>query len=83
MKIFMENTYENLIPSNIQIGSLREYSAKGVSLKNILEELNLSGKYFVVLVNGKRMDENYITKENDKILILPKIAGGSGLERII
>ncbi len=80
----MENTYENLISSNIQTGSLREYSAKkGVSLKNVLEELNLCGKYFAVLVNGKRMDENYITKENDKILVLPKIAGGSGLERII
>ncbi len=80
----MENTYENLISSNIQTGSLREYSAKKeTSLKNILEELKLDGKCFAVLVNGKRVDENYITKENDKIYILPKIAGGSGLERII
>ena len=41
----------------------------------LLRELDISDDH-VVLVNGKQMDLEFQLKESDKVVILPKIAGG-------
>ena len=46
-------------------------------VKDLLEELNLAGKYFGILINGKKASEDTIIRETDEIIILPHIAGGS------
>jgi sulfur carrier protein ThiS len=43
---------------------------------DVLKKLNLESKYFVVLMNGKKVDLNTEVLENDEILILPRISGG-------
>jgi len=45
-------------------------------VKDLLKELNLEGKYFGILINGKKADENTIIHEKDTVTILPHIAGG-------
>ena len=45
-------------------------------VKDLLQELNLEGKYFGILVNGKKADEDTEITPNDDITILPHIAGG-------
>jgi molybdopterin converting factor small subunit len=45
-------------------------------VKDLLKELNLEGKYFGILINGKKADENTAINETDEVLILPHIAGG-------
>ena len=46
-------------------------------VKDLLRELNLEGKYFGILVNGKKADEDTEITPNDDITILPHIAGGN------
>jgi len=46
-------------------------------VKELLKELNLEGKYFGILINGKKASEDDIIKETDEIVILPHIAGGN------
>ena len=46
-------------------------------VKDLLKELNLEGKYFGILINGKKASEDSIIRETDEIIILPHIAGGS------
>ncbi|MFW9815970.1 MAG: MoaD/ThiS family protein [Candidatus Thorarchaeota archaeon] len=41
----------------------------------LLHELNISDDH-VILVNGKQVDLDFQLKESDKVVILPKIAGG-------
>jgi sulfur carrier protein ThiS len=48
-----------------------------MTVNDLLKELNLEGKYFGILVNGKKADEDTIIKENDEVVILPHIAGGN------
>ena len=45
-------------------------------VKDLLRELNLEGKYFGILINGKKADEDTEISPEDDITILPHIAGG-------
>jgi molybdopterin converting factor small subunit len=45
-------------------------------VKDLLRELNLEGKYFGILINGKKADEDTEISPEDEITILPHIAGG-------
>jgi sulfur carrier protein ThiS len=46
-------------------------------VKDLLRELNLEGKYFGILINGKKVDEDTEVSPKDDITILPHIAGGN------
>jgi molybdopterin converting factor small subunit len=46
-------------------------------VKDLLRELNLEGKYFGILINGKKADEDTEINPSDNITILPHIAGGN------
>jgi len=43
---------------------------------DVLKKLNLETKYFVVLINGKKVEPTDFVEKDDEILILPRIAGG-------
>jgi sulfur carrier protein ThiS len=45
-------------------------------VSDLLKELNLEGKYFGILVNGKKADEDTVIDKDSSITILPHIAGG-------
>ena len=45
--------------------------------KDLLKELNLSGKLFGILINGKKANEDTVIKPEDEITILPAISGGN------
>jgi sulfur carrier protein ThiS len=45
------------------------------TVADLLRELDISDDH-VVLVNGKQMSPDFQLQENDKVAILPKIAGG-------
>ena len=45
-------------------------------VRDLLRELNLEGKYFGILINGKKADEDTEISPKDDITILPHIAGG-------
>jgi len=47
-----------------------------MTVGDLLKELNLEGKYFGILVNGKKADEDTVINEDSSITILPHIAGG-------
>ena len=47
-----------------------------MTVGDLLKELNLEGKYFGILVNGKKADEETVIDKNSSITILPHIAGG-------
>jgi sulfur carrier protein ThiS len=47
-----------------------------MTVNDLLKELNLEGKYFGILVNGKKADEDTVIRESDSVVILPHIAGG-------
>ena len=49
---------------------------KSMTVRDLLKELNLENKYFGILVNGKKADENTFIHQTDSIVILPHIAGG-------
>ena len=49
---------------------------KTMTVTDLLKELNLEGKYFGILVDGKKADlDTKITPESE-IVVLPHIAGG-------
>ncbi|MFX0026554.1 MAG: MoaD/ThiS family protein [Candidatus Hermodarchaeota archaeon] len=50
---------------------------KRMVVRDLLKELNLEGKFFGILVNGKKATEDTVIRETDEIIILPHIAGGS------
>ena len=52
------------------------YPEKETTVKDLLKELNLEGKYFGILVNGKKANEDTVIDKTDSVLILPHIAGG-------
>ena len=63
--------------NEVEIGTLKTFTAKKErTVEELLKELKLSGKFFAVLVNGKRVDLTHKIKENDSVVLLPKIAGG-------
>ena len=45
-------------------------------VSDLLKELNLEGKYFGILVDGKKADEDTVIDKDSSITILPHIAGG-------
>ena len=47
-----------------------------MTVKDLLKELNLEGKYFGILVDGKKADPDTVIDGNSEITILPHIAGG-------
>ena len=60
-----------------EVSSMTTYRVKNrQKVIDALQKLNLESKYFVVLINGKKVEINDEVFENDEILILPRIAGG-------
>jgi len=49
---------------------------KKTTVRDLLAKLNLEMSYFAVLVNGKTVDLDHTIDEGEKVIILPKIAGG-------
>ena len=49
---------------------------KPMLVSDLLKELNLEGKYFGILVNGKKVEPSTKVNVTDEIVILPHIAGG-------
>ena len=49
---------------------------KAMTVADLLVELNLQGKYFGILVNGKKATPETKISPTDDIVILPHIAGG-------
>jgi len=61
----------------LETGIIETYTPKRKMLvKDLLKELNLEGKYFGILVDGKKASEDTVLDEKSDILILPHIAGG-------
>jgi sulfur carrier protein ThiS len=61
----------------LSIGIVEKYiPEKKMLVRDLLRELNLEGKYFGILINGKKADENSEISPEDDITILPHIAGG-------
>ena len=47
-----------------------------MTVADLLKELNLEGKYFGILVNGKKAEPETKISPEDQIVVLPHIAGG-------
>ena len=45
-------------------------------VSDLLKELNLEGKYFGILVDGKKANDHTVIEKDSSITILPHIAGG-------
>jgi len=73
----MEQINESELYQALEIGSLRTYTVNTEKkVADLLKELNLSDKYFAILIDGKRAGLDDVIKEGSSIIILPKIAGG-------
>jgi len=47
------------------------------TLKELISELGLDGKFFAILVDGKKIsDLNEIIEKDSNVVILPRIRGG-------
>ncbi len=69
----LEQSFEEVI----DVGSLKTFHAKRErKVSDLLDELKLNGKFFAILVNGKKVGLNDIIEEGSSIVLLPKIAGG-------
>ncbi|MFO8020027.1 MAG: MoaD/ThiS family protein [Promethearchaeia archaeon] len=61
----------------LETGIYESYTPeKPMTVKDLLKELNLEDKYFGILVNGKKASPETEISSEDKIVILPHIAGG-------
>ncbi|MHA1819412.1 MAG: MoaD/ThiS family protein [Promethearchaeota archaeon] len=61
----------------IDVGSLKSFKVKEEkTVRELLKELKLDNKFFAILINGKKAKLDDVIKEDQSILILPKIAGG-------
>ena len=61
----------------LETGIIETYTPERKMLvKDLLKELNLEGKYFGILVDGKKASEDTVIDEKSDIVILPHIAGG-------
>ncbi|MHA1728169.1 MAG: MoaD/ThiS family protein [Promethearchaeota archaeon] len=59
------------------IGILNEFKAKGErKVSDLLKELKLDNKFFAILIDGKKANLKDTIRENQNIVVLPKIAGG-------
>ena len=60
-----------------EVSSMTTYRVKNSQkVYDVLKKLNLETKYFVVLINGKKVEPTDFVEKDDEILILPRIAGG-------
>ncbi|MHA1376987.1 MAG: MoaD/ThiS family protein [Candidatus Helarchaeota archaeon] len=50
---------------------------KRTTVRELLAKLNLEMSYFAVLVDGKAVDLDHSIDAGEKVIILPKIAGGN------
>ena len=47
------------------------------TLKELISELGIDGKFFAILVDGKKIDDlNEVIQKDSKVVILPRIRGG-------
>lgn len=61
----------------LETGLYETYSPKETTtIRAILEELNLQENFFGLLLNGKNVDLDTEVEPGDKVVILPRIAGG-------
>jgi len=61
----------------LETGIVEKYiPERKMLVRDLLRELNLEGKYFGILINGKKADEETEISPKDDITILPHIAGG-------
>jgi sulfur carrier protein ThiS len=61
----------------LETGIYESYTPeKPMTVNDLLKELNLEDKYFGILVNGKKASKDTNISSEDKIVILPHIAGG-------
>ncbi|MFX0080472.1 MAG: MoaD/ThiS family protein [Candidatus Hodarchaeota archaeon] len=49
---------------------------RSMTIGDLLKELNLEGKFFGILVDGKKADPETKINEKSEVIILPHIAGG-------
>lgn len=49
---------------------------KTTTIRDLLKKLGLEGKYFGILINGKKAELNQTVRPSDEVVILPHIAGG-------
>ncbi|MHA1730336.1 MAG: MoaD/ThiS family protein [Promethearchaeota archaeon] len=62
----------------IQTGDMQTYTVqKTKKVSDLLKELGLEGKYFAILIDGKKANVGDTISEGSEIVILPKIAGGA------
>lgn len=62
----------------VSTGDLQQFKVKeSKKVKDLLKELGLEGKYFAILIDGKKASPKDTIKEGSDIVILPKIAGGA------
>ncbi|QEE14760.1 MoaD/ThiS family protein [Promethearchaeum syntrophicum] len=60
-----------------EVSSMTTYRVKNPQkVYDVLTKLNLESRYFVVLINGKKVEPSDFVEKDDEILILPRIAGG-------
>jgi len=61
----------------LETGIIETYTPERKMLvRDLLKELNLEGKHFGILVDGKKASEDTVLDEKSDIVILPHIAGG-------
>ena len=62
---------------NLEVGTLKTFTAKAPKLvADLLMEMKLNGKFFAILIDGKKAELTDSIKEGQSIILLPKIAGG-------
>jgi molybdopterin converting factor small subunit len=49
---------------------------RSMTVGDLLKELNLEGKFFGILVDGKKAEPETKINEKSEVIILPHIAGG-------
>ena len=49
---------------------------KAMTVADLLSELNLEGKFFGILVDGKKAEPETKIDVNSEVIVLPHIAGG-------
>ena len=50
---------------------------RSMTVADLLKDLNLEGKFFGILVDGKKADPGTKISPNSAVIILPHIAGGA------
>lgn len=50
---------------------------KAMTVADLLSELNLEGKFFGILVDGKKAEPETKIDVNSEVIVLPHIAGGA------